>query len=138
VLFLGGWRGPGVNLPYLGPILGIFYLFFKSFLVYFVTMWVRYSLPRIRIDHMLALSWKFLTPLSLILLVVVALVDKILEAANIVGFLYALIMLSCNLLIALGSLVIVRNYAQSERKKVADVMPVANPPVVIPSEPSGL
>ncbi len=53
ILFLGGWRGPGLNLPYVGTFLSIFYLFIKAFLVYYVTMWFKYSLPRLRIDHML-------------------------------------------------------------------------------------
>jgi NADH-quinone oxidoreductase subunit H len=134
VLFLGGWRGPGVSLPYIGSILGIFYLFLKAFLIYFVTMWVKYSLPRIRIDHMLGFSWKFLTPLSLVLLVVVALLDKILESANIVGFWYALIMFLVNVLIGLGALFLVRNFAQRERTRVADFKPVAVPPVISSSE----
>ncbi len=134
VLFLGGWRGPGVSLPYIGPFLGIFYLFLKAFLIYFVTMWVKYSLPRIRIDHMLGFSWKFLTPLSLVLLAVVALLDKVLESANIVGFWYALIMFSVNILISLGALYIVRNFAQRERKIVAEFKPVAVPPVISSSE----
>ena len=39
-------------------------------------------MPRLRIDHILALSWKFLTPLALVMLVVVALVDKAVQAAG--------------------------------------------------------
>jgi NADH-quinone oxidoreductase subunit H len=42
-------------------------------------MWVRSTLPRIRIDHMLALNWKFLTPLSLTLLILTAIVEKTFE-----------------------------------------------------------
>ncbi|MFN2126928.1 MAG: NADH-quinone oxidoreductase subunit H, partial [Anaerolineales bacterium] len=58
-LFLGGWRGPFVEQV---PVLGVIYLFIKAFLVYFLIMWIRYTLPRIRIDHMLNINWKFLTP----------------------------------------------------------------------------
>ena len=39
-------------------------------------MWVKYSLPRIRIDHMLNFNWKFLTPLALALVMVTAMLDK--------------------------------------------------------------
>ena len=41
-------------------------------------MWVKYTVPRIRIDHMLAFNWKFLTPLAFILLMVTALVGRLL------------------------------------------------------------
>lgn len=74
ILFLGGWRGPGAEQY---PLLGVFYLMGKGLLGYFIVMWVRTTLPRIRIDHMLAFNWKFLTPLSLSLLIVTAILDKI-------------------------------------------------------------
>jgi NADH-quinone oxidoreductase subunit H len=48
----------------------------KGLLGYFIVMWVRSTLPRIRIDHMLDLNWKFLTPVSLVLLVMTAILDK--------------------------------------------------------------
>jgi len=73
VIFLGGWQGPGVNQ---WPMLGIFYLFAKSFFMYFVVIWVRSTLPRIRIDHLLSFNWKFLVPVSLVALVVTALAQK--------------------------------------------------------------
>jgi len=81
-LFLGGWRGPGVgDLSNPGiPVLGVVYFMAKTFLVYFVIMWVRGTLPRIRIDHMLAFCWKFLVPVSLINIMVLAVVDKLIPA----------------------------------------------------------
>jgi NADH-quinone oxidoreductase subunit H len=60
-------------------LLGVIYLMLKAFFGYFIVMWVRSTLPRIRIDHMLALNWKFLTPLSLALLILTAMVEKIFE-----------------------------------------------------------
>jgi NADH-quinone oxidoreductase subunit H len=72
--FLGGWRGPWAEQY---PILGIFYFFIKAFLMYFVTLWLRFSLPRIRIDHMSDFNWKFLVPLGLILVMMIAIVDKV-------------------------------------------------------------
>ncbi len=74
ILFFGGWRGPGAELY---PVLGVFYLMIKAFLGYFIVMWVRTTLPRIRIDHMLGFNWKFLTPLSLSLLIITAILDKV-------------------------------------------------------------
>src|SRR5690606_5759242 len=66
ILFLGGWRGPGAEQF---PILGVLYLMAKSTIGYFIVMWVRSTLPRIRIDHMLDLNWKVLTPVALALLI---------------------------------------------------------------------
>jgi NADH-quinone oxidoreductase subunit H len=73
VLFLGGWRGPGADQI---PILGFFYLGLKTALMYFAGLLVRFSLPRFRIDQMMNINWKMLTPLSLGVLIASALVDK--------------------------------------------------------------
>ena len=125
-LFLGGWRGPFVEQV---PILGIFYLFAKAFLIYFVIMWVRYSFPRLRIDQMLGFSWKFLTPLALVLLIATAFLDKILVGT--LGVSAAVRMLShlvMNILIAWGTVQILRTYARRERVRVGEVRPVATAP----------
>jgi NADH-quinone oxidoreductase subunit H len=74
VLFLGGWKGPFAEDV---AILGFFYLMLKSLFVYFVLIWVRMTLPRLRIDHLLQFNWKFLVPASLVNLLVVAFVWKI-------------------------------------------------------------
>ncbi len=73
LLFLGGWRGPGAEQY---QLLGVFYLMAKASIGYFIVMWVRSTLPRIRIDHMLALNWKFLTPASLAILIITAILEK--------------------------------------------------------------
>ncbi len=61
-LFLGGWRG-----PLLPPWL---WFLIKVVVVFFVMVWTRTTLPRIRIDQLMALAWKFLFPLALINLIV--------------------------------------------------------------------
>ncbi|MFC1920790.1 NADH-quinone oxidoreductase subunit NuoH [Chloroflexota bacterium] len=63
-LFLGGWRGP--LLPE--------WLWFlvKAVSVWFVMVWIWSTMPRVRIDQMMALAWKFLTPLALINLIITA------------------------------------------------------------------
>ena len=77
-LFLGGWRGPFANEgSILGVILGLVYFVLKTTVVIFVMMWVRGTLPRLRIDHLLDLGWKFLTPLGLVALIALALVLKL-------------------------------------------------------------
>jgi len=116
-LFLGGWRGPGAETI---PILGVLYFYIKTFICYFIITWIRLSLPRIRIDHMLAFNWKFLTPISLILLITTAILDKILGNYGIsleVGkapVLYAGWMLIANLMIVWGTLTLL-NYIESRQ-----------------------
>ncbi len=65
VLFLGGWRGP-VLPPFL-------WFLIKTLLVFAVFVWVRITLPRLRIDQVMNFAWKFLLPLALINLLVTAL-----------------------------------------------------------------
>ena len=57
-LFLGGWRGP-VLPPWL-------WLLIKVVVVFFAMVWTRTTLPRVRIDQLMALAWKFMLPLALI------------------------------------------------------------------------
>ena len=70
-IFLNGWNGP-ILPPYI-------WFFIKSFGVFFVMMWIKFTLPRFRIDQLMAFNWKFLVPLSLVNLLVVAVVDTILR-----------------------------------------------------------
>jgi NADH-quinone oxidoreductase subunit H len=70
VLFLGGWRGFGAGEPGY-ELFGFIMLMTKSVAVYGLVMLLRNTLPRIRIDHMMAFNWKFLVPLSLVNLLVV-------------------------------------------------------------------
>jgi NADH-quinone oxidoreductase subunit H len=68
LLFLGAWSGPGP--AWLGP--GWFLL--KAMFVFLLVTWIRWSFVRIRVDQILAISWKLLLPASLILLMITALV----------------------------------------------------------------
>jgi NADH-quinone oxidoreductase subunit H len=63
-LFLSGWRGPLLP-PWLWFIV-------KVFIVFFVMVWTRATLPRVRIDQLMAFAWKFLFPLALINLFITA------------------------------------------------------------------
>ncbi len=72
-IFLGGWQGPGVEQI---PVLGGAYMLVKTLVVYFLMLAIRFTVPRFRIDQMMALNWKILTPLALVTLLVTALVDK--------------------------------------------------------------
>jgi NADH-quinone oxidoreductase subunit H len=63
-LFLGGWKGPLLPpfLWFLIKVVGVFFLFF----------WIRSTIPRLRIDQVMAFAWKFLLPLALINLLITA------------------------------------------------------------------
>jgi NADH-quinone oxidoreductase subunit H len=77
-LFLGGWRGPGASeASILGTFLGFAYFMIKTVLLVFLMMWIRGTLPRFRIDHLLDFGWKFLVPVGLLGLMAVALVLKL-------------------------------------------------------------
>ncbi|MBN1149242.1 MAG: NADH-quinone oxidoreductase subunit NuoH [Anaerolineales bacterium] len=133
-LFLGGWRGPGVQTL---PILGAFWLLLKAMFMYWVIMWVKYTVPRVRIDHMLSFNWKFLTPLSLAALAVTAIMDKLLVgylAQERLGAGYALGMLVANLLMVWVTLGLLRTYVRPLRQPVAEPRPVASPDLTKASE----
>ena len=76
-LFLGGWQGPGVGLPVVGPLLGLGYFMLKVYGVYVLQQWIRGTFPRMRIDQMMYLAWKVLVPLTIGLIVVQAIVQKL-------------------------------------------------------------
>jgi len=67
-LFLGGWQVPAWSIFDNNPVLlGVaqFVVFFlKAYLWVFVAMWVRATLPRVRVDQLMALCWKYMVPLS--------------------------------------------------------------------------
>jgi NADH-quinone oxidoreductase subunit H len=72
VLFLGGWWAPHPALQRLGPVgLGPIWLVAKAWSLVFVMMWLRWTLPRLRVDQLMHVAWKVLLPISMVLVVVV-------------------------------------------------------------------
>nr|YP_010624356.1 NADH dehydrogenase subunit A [Smilax retroflexa]WBF98986.1 NADH dehydrogenase subunit A [Smilax retroflexa] len=77
VLYLGGWNFsmPYISIPELfginkmagvfGMTIGIFITLVKAYLFLFISITTRWTLPRMRIDRLLNLGWKFLLPISL-------------------------------------------------------------------------
>jgi hypothetical protein len=61
----------------------VVYFMLKAFVGYFIVVLMRTALPRIRIDHMLDLNWKFLVPTALSVIVVTIVVDKLIQQAGI-------------------------------------------------------
>ncbi|HRD42221.1 MAG TPA: NADH-quinone oxidoreductase subunit NuoH [Ferruginibacter sp.] len=78
-LFLGGWMPLhfGTNTTFnhaMDYIPGIVWFFGKTFFLIFIMMWFRWTFPRLRIDQLLNLEWKYLLPISLINLLLVTVV----------------------------------------------------------------
>jgi NADH-quinone oxidoreductase subunit H len=67
VLFLGGWAGPEPVPPEVWTLI-------KTFLVFFIMVWVRAAMVRIRTDQILKIGWRRLMPLAFINLVIVVLI----------------------------------------------------------------
>ncbi|GAB4451574.1 MAG: NADH-quinone oxidoreductase subunit NuoH [Anaerolineales bacterium] len=114
ILFFGGYRFFG--LEQVSPFLAIAVVLFKAFIGYWLIMWVRYTLLRIRIDHMLAFNWKFLTPLAFVLLMTTALMNALLAGTP--AWLYVAGMFLSNILVAWIALEIARSYSRRERERV--------------------
>ncbi len=68
-LFLGGWQG-----PLLPPFV---WFIIKTYFVVTILMWVRWTFPRIRVDHLMEFSWKYLIPIALVNLVITAALVKV-------------------------------------------------------------
>ena len=72
VLFLGGWWAPLPVLQQIGPVgLGALWLIAKAWTLVFVMMWLRWTLPRLRVDQLMHVAWKVLLPIAMTLVVVV-------------------------------------------------------------------
>ncbi len=68
-LWLGGWHGPGVDAL---PVLGVLWFTLKTYAVVLTFMWIRATLPRLRIDQLMSFCWKGLIPATLANIVVTA------------------------------------------------------------------
>ena len=87
ILFLGGWNSPLPNIDAValadwttgapstlgGHLWGGFWLISKALLAVGVQIWIRWTFPRLRIDQLMNLSWKYLTPAAILLVLLSAL-----------------------------------------------------------------
>jgi NADH:ubiquinone oxidoreductase subunit 1 (chain H) len=139
VLFLGGWWGPGVEQA---PALGFIYLGAKTALVYLALLWVRNTLPRFRVDQVMALNWKVMVPGAIAVLLAQALALRVIDALGLTpvsgGFVESLpqtvILLGVNLVLVFLFLNQVRR--QGRRQRAADLAVVGETRPVV-SVPAG-
>lgn len=137
-VYLGGYRFFGLEtlvLPNVmvgsfalgdiavGNIIAINVLLLKAAAVFFVFMWLRATLPRFRIDQLLDFNWKFMVPLSLVLLFSVAIADKIVESYGLTDLGRMAVHLIINIVIAYVTVEILRWRARVKREQVEGPSP---------------
>lgn len=113
VLFLGGWRGPGAETY---PFLGLVYFVIKTSCVYALVILARGALPRFRIDQMMDINWKILTPLALVIVMVTALLDKVLTISSPFGRSVIFVVVNIAIFILLGE--ILKNLGLKRKRKL--------------------
>jgi NADH-quinone oxidoreductase subunit H len=128
VIFLGGWSGPLVDQV---PFLGFVWLMVKTGIVYIPSLILRATIPRVRIDQMMSFNWKFLVPISIVNVLVVAFLLQVTKALGwnpapgSTDFLehlpQAIILLAGNLALIAGVLTLLRNAGRRER--IAETAP---------------
>ena len=78
MVFLGGWMPIHIGVEGFDKVMdyipGIVWFLGKAFALVWVLMWIRWTFPRLRIDQILKLEWKYLMPLSLLNLVIMTIV----------------------------------------------------------------
>jgi NADH-quinone oxidoreductase subunit H len=121
ILFFGGYRFFG--LEQVSPFLAAAIFLFKSLVGYWVIMWVKYTMMRIRIDQMLTFNWMFLTPLSFVLLMVTALMNALLRGTS--TWVYGIGMFLSNVVLGWIALEFVRLYSRRERERLEGPKKVA-------------
>ena len=125
LLFFGGWMGP---LYYESPLIAFAWLGAKGTIIYLTTLWLRNTVPRLRIDQIMAFNWKVLVPLSIANIVLLSAVLKILQELGLAprDFIAAavpdllpttLIMLLVNLALVIYLLGILRKHGQEARRE---------------------
>lgn len=130
VLFLGSWSGPWATEV---PFLGFVWLMVKTLIVYIPSLVLRATVPRVRIDQMMAFNWKFLVPLSILNLVVMATLVKLCQVTGIApdaasasdfaaNLPQAIILLLGNVAMVAVTLQMLRNAGRRERLKMEALM----------------
>jgi NADH-quinone oxidoreductase subunit H len=132
LLFLGGWSGPGVayltglgspGWGLLGNLLALMYFVTKVYLLCFVFIWVRSTLPRLRADQLMQFAWLILIPVTLGNIVLTALVFLIVNSLGLSNLVFLIVLGVMNWLMVFGFIRVVQGAtAATTRKAQAPAM----------------
>ena len=121
-LFLAGWAGP------VSDWLGWLWFLIKVFIGVFLFVWIRSTYPRLRLDQIMAVCWKFLMPLSIINLAAVTLeVFFLRDASGTLSTLDLWIMTGINIVLAGGSILFFGRFIREKVRTDARTGTAANP-----------
>ncbi|MBM4174605.1 MAG: NADH-quinone oxidoreductase subunit NuoH [Ignavibacteria bacterium] len=82
-LFFGGWQSPfgylgnSLEIKWLIPIEQLLWFLSKGLFLVFVQMWLRWTLPRLRVDQLMNLCWKYLIPYAFLNLIIIGIITLI-------------------------------------------------------------
>ncbi len=122
VLFMGGYAGP-ILPPYV-------WLLLKVAAVFTILMWLRGTLPRVRVDQLMSFNWKFLVPMSIVNVILIMIIGKVFVAdpvtAQVNGgiavppLVQAMILFTSNVIVLLIGLLMVSRQARQLRLTEAE------------------
>ena len=86
-VFFGGWQVPGVTPEQQAAswglqILGLFVFLIKAWIGSFVVLWMRWTLPRLRVDQLMGLCYRYLVPIAFVCLLVSAIYSLVIPAGS--------------------------------------------------------
>ena len=123
-LFLAGWAGPVADW------LGWLWFMIKTFIGIFLFVWIRSTFPRLRLDQIMAVCWKFLMPLSFINLAAVVLEVYFLRDANgVLSTSDLWIMTAINLVVAVAAIAFFGRIIRQKVSNSSRTMVAASPVV---------
>jgi NADH-quinone oxidoreductase subunit H len=117
LLFLGGWSGPGVayltglgslGWGFLGNILALIYFVLKVYLLCFVFIWVRSTLPRLRADQLMQFTWLLLIPITLGNILLTGIVYLILNGLGLPNLVFLIVLGIINWILFFGFVQVVQ------------------------------